>query len=90
MQFQFCSSFPFGLELLYRVLPLVRDLYVLTAGNVWCDLDSMVVVMLFDPGGFLCEPWAAVVSILFYQDAGIRRGVRQDWQQQNLQSFLRG
>ena len=49
----------------------------------------MVVVMLFDPGGFLCEPWAAMVSILFYQDAGIRRGVRQDWQQQNLQGFLR-
>ena len=68
-------KFPFWLRAAIPCLPLVIDLHVLTAGNVCCDLGSMVVVMLFDPGGFLCEPWAAVVSILFYQDAGIRRGV---------------
>ena len=70
MQFQFCSSFPFWLR---AAIPCFtsRDGFGYSKGNVCCELDSMVVVMLFDPGGFLCEPWAAVVSILFYQNFGV-------------------
>ena len=43
--------------------------------------------MLFDPGGFLCEPWVALVSILFYQNAGME--FNKICNSRALQSILR-